>query len=1023
MSFHLSAWSIKSPIPTLVGFGILTLVGISSFLNLGIDNNPNIDIPAIMVQINQTGAGPNELEFQVAKKVEDAVAGLDNIDQISSTIKEGSSRTIIEFELGTDANQATNDVRNAIAKIRPDLPADINEPVVNRLEFAGGPIMTYAVASPQLSVVEISNLVDQTIIPELLNVRGVARIDRSGGINREIVVELNPNRLVAYGLTANDVNEQIRSFNLNLPGGRVKLRGGEQNIRVLGSAATVEQLQQYPITLSDDSTVDLVNLGIVKDGYREIRQAAWLNDQSVVAFSVFRSTGSTLVEVETAVREAVNQLQRQLSEDVSIELIFTRADEIRDSYSGTMSALVVGCLLTVVVVGLFLRDWRVTLITAVALPLSIIPTFAVMKGLNYTLNSMTLLGLALAVGNLVDDAICMIENIDQHLQQGKNPYRAAIDGAREIGLAVVATTATIVAVFMPVAFMGGIPGQFFQPFGVTVSVATMFSTLVACTMTPMMSAYLLKPKVTKAKSTKRRIRPYSQMLSWALGHRIITLIVAIAFFIGSLQLIPFIPKGLFNEGDRGFTTLQVQLPPGVTLAETSTVVERLTQLFQSHNATKNVFATAGDDDSLNLATLYVNLVPKTEREISLEQFQNLMRQSFLQIPGAKISFQSQGAGGGNKDVEVILQSKNGQLLTETAKQIEAQMRQIDGLIEVDSSVSVVKPEIIVEPNPKRAKDLGVSVQAIASTASIALLGDTDSSLAKFNLSDRQIPIRVKLQPEYQEDLDVLKNLRVPGKDNTLVPISSVAQIRLGSGPAQIERFNRSRQVTLEANLQGISLGEAMDRIQSLETIQSLPDGVEQEAAGDAEIMQEIFARFLGALALAILFIYAILVLLYNNFFYPLAILTALPLSVGGAFLGLLITQKELGLFALIGIVLLMGLVTKNAILLVDFALAGIKEGKPQFRAVLAAGISRLRPILMTSVSTVAGMLPIALGWGADGETRSPMAIAVIGGFSTSTLLTLVVVPVVFTYIYSGYRWLAKLLHKNSSTEQNLNPID
>lgn len=1022
MSFHLSSWSIKKPIPTLVGFVILTLVGINSFLNLGIDNNPNIDIPAVKVEISQAGAGPTELEFQVTRKVEDAVASLDKVDQIYSTVRQGSSTTIIDFDLGVDSDRATNDVRNAVSRIRQDLPADIDEPIINRITFAGGPIMTYAVTSSQ-SVVEISNLVDEVIIPELLNIRGVAQINRLGGINREILVELNPSRLLAYALTADEVNEQIRSFNVNVPGGRAKLYGNEQNIRVLGSAATVEELKEYPISLSDGSTVVLEELGTVKDAFREVRQEAWLDNQPVVAFSVLRSTGSSLVEVETAVQQTVEQLEQKLS-GVNLELIFTRADEIRNSYQGTMSSLVLGCLLTVVTVGVFLRDWRVTLITAVALPLSIIPTFAVMKALNYTLNSMTLLGLALAIGNLVDDAICMIDNIDQHLEQGKKPYRAAIDGATEIGLAVVATTATIVAVFMPVAFMGGIPGQFFQPFGLTVSVATMFSTLVACTITPLMCAYLLKPKIIIPEAMKTsRMGLYSRLLGWALTHRVVTLILAVVFFIGSLQLIPFIPKGLFSEGDRGFTTVQMQLPPGASLAQTNSLVARVTQVLASNSATSSVFATAGEDGSVNQANLYVNLVPKTDREISLDQFQAEMRQAFGQIPGVKISFQSQGAGGGNKDVEVILQSKDGQLLGQTAKQIETQMRQISGLVEVGSSISLIQPEIIVKPNPKRAKDLGVSTAAIASTASVALLGDVDSNLAKYNLSDRQIEIRVKLQPQYQEDIDVLKNLKVPGRNNTLVPISSVAQIYWGSGPAQIERYNRNRQVTLFANLQGISLGEAMEQIQSLETMRSLPQGVKQEPAGDAEIMQEIFARFLGALALSVLLIYAILVLLYNNFLYPLAILTALPLSIGGAFLALLITQKELALFALIGIVLLMGLVTKNAILLVDFALAGLNQEKSLFNAIFYAGTSRLRPILMTSVSTIAGMIPIALELGADGETRSPMAIAVIGGFSTSTLLTLIVVPVVFTYIHRGYGGLRKLLHKNITDQQDLNLID
>ncbi|WP_287263262.1 efflux RND transporter permease subunit [Moorena sp. SIO3A5] len=1103
MSFHVSSWSIKNPVATLVMFLVLGIVGLFSFMQLGIDRLPNIDLPAVMVTVTQPGAGPAELEFQVTKKVEDAVASLGNIDQISSTVTDGSSRTVINFVLGTDSNQATNDVRNAVAQIRQSLPLDINEPIVRRLEFSGGSVMTYAVASNKRSVEELSDLVDRKISRDLVNVPGVAQIDRLGGVDREIRVDLDPARLQAFGITATQVNDQIRTFNVNLPGGRGNIGGAEQNVRTLGSAKTVEELKNYRIVLPDGANVPLSSLGEVTDGFGDLRKAAYLNGDSVVAFSVLRSTGSSLVSVEEGVRKAVVQLKTTLPEDIELRLIFTRADSIRESYQATIDSLIIGSILTVFTVGIFLRNWRVTLITAIALPLSIIPTFLVMKALNYTLNNMTLLGLGLAVGNLVDDAICMIENIDQHLDMGKKPMRAAWDGAREIGLAVVATTATIVAVFIPVAFMGGIPGQFFQPFGVTVAVSTMFSTLVATTMTPMLSAYLLKPKskglkvdplkvdklkvdklkvdplkvdplfakrgqlakvdklkVDKLKVDKlkveswqnnlqpnnlqpnnlqpnnlqpnnlqpnnlqpnnlqpnnlqpnnlqsRRIQPYRGLLTWALKHRITTMLIAVAFFIGSLQLVQFIPKGLFSNEDTGVSTVLIDLPPGSELSETIDVVQETNQLLQSNPAIENVLARAGND-GVNSGIVYAKLLPKDQREISQQEFEQQMREGFQKIPGARVSFRSQGAGGSSKDLSIVLKSENGELLSQTAQTLEQQMRQSPGLVEVTSSESLVKPEIVIVPNPARAADLGVSVQAIARTASLALIGDLESNLAKFDLPDRQIPIRVQLDPESRDDIETLKNLRVPSRNGTLVPIAAVADIRLGSGPAQIDRFNRARQVSLGANLQGISLGDAIAKVQSLPAMNPLPPGVSEEPSGDAKIMQDIFGGFLSALALSVLCIYAILVLLYNSFLYPFGILVALPLSIGGALMGLLIGQKELALFALIGIVLLMGLVTKNAILLVDFALANQKEGTSQFKAVIQAGVSRLRPILMTSVSTIAGMIPIALEWGADGEVRSPMALAVIGGFTTSTLLTLVVVPVLFTYVDNLVRWARKTL--------------
>ena len=1013
MSFHISTWSVKNPIPTIVTFLILGIFGIFSFLNLGIDDTPNIDVPVVQVSVTQRGAGPVELESQVTKKVEDAVAGIGNIDTILSTVTDGSSTTTINFELEADSEQATNDVRNAIAQIRQDLPQGINEPIVKKLEFSGGSIMTYAVSSPRLSVEELSDVVDRKIGRKLVNVEGVAQIKRIGGLDREIRVDLAPSRLRAYGITATQVNEQIRDFNINLPGGRSQVGGSEQNVRTLGSAKTVGELAKYPIILPGGDNVPLSSLGDVKDGYAEPRQSAYLNGEPVVGFSVLRSTGSNLVSVEEAVRKKVAELAKTLPEDLKFNLIFTRADAIRDSYRGTIDAVILGSILTVISVGSFLREWRATLITGLALPLSIIPTFLVMGALGYTLNGMSLLALALAMGNLVDDAICMIENIDQHLQMGKKPYIAAMDAAREIGLAVLATTATIVAVFLPVAFMGGLPGQFFQPFGVTVAVSTMFSTLVATTITPMLSAYLLKGKYPQ-KSGGKRWHSYQSLLSWALRHKITTLLIAIAFFIGTLQLVPHIPKGLFSEGDRSLSTIAVELPPGSTLQETEAVVREVTQKLQKNSAVESVLADVGGGDSVNSGTMYVNLSPKDERDISQQEFQTQMRPVLGQIPGARVTFGSRGGGGGSKDLTIVLKSDHGDVLAKTANALENQMRGVPGLVEVTSSINLVKPEIIIEPNPKRAADLGVSVASIARTASLALIGDNESNLAKFNLPDRQIPIRVQIDPDNRSDIETLKNLRVPSNNGSLVPIAAVADIRLGSGPAKIKRFNRNRQVELGANLEGISLGDALAAVKALPAMSPLPPEVSEEPAGDAKIMRDVFSRFLGALGLAILAIYAILVLLYNNFLYPLAILTALPFSIGGALIGLLVTQKELGLFALIGIVLLMGLVTKNAILLVDFALAGLKEGKPQLKSVIDAGVSRLRPIVMTSISTIAAMLPIALALGADGEVRSPMAIAVIGGFTTSTLLTLVVVPVMFTYVDNCLHWLGKLFKGEQS---------
>ncbi|WGV26631.1 efflux RND transporter permease subunit [Halotia branconii] len=1025
MSFNISAWSIKKPVPTIVLFLILTVVGWFSFISLGIDINPNIDVPAVLVTVTQPGASPAELESQVTKKIEDAVAGLGNIDNMISTVSDGNSKTTINFILGTNSDRATNDVRNAIAQIRQSLPQDINDPIVQRLDFAGGAVITYAVKSDQRSVEELSNIVDQTISRALLAVKGVAQIKRVGGVDREIRINLDPNQLESLGITATQVNDQIRTLNVNLPGGRAEVGGSEQSIRTLGSAASVDVLQTYEILLPGGGSVPLSSLGTVEDKFADVRQAARLNNQPVVAFQVLRSTGSVMVTVEAGVKAAVAQLQKTLPQDVQLNLIFTRADVVRKSYESTIDELIQASVLAVIVILVFLRDWRATLITAVALPLSIIPTFAVQQALGYTLNNMTLLALALAVGNLVDDAVVEIENMERHIAMGKSAWKAAFDSSEEVGLAVMASSATIIAVFLPVAFMGGVPGQFFQPFGVTVAVSTIFSTLVARMVTPMMGAYLLhkqhhQPSATQAKLRlskifnlqsqtsdfkHRRLQPYKSLLKWALRHRLTTMAIALAFFMASLMLVPLIPKGFVDDGDLGISTVAIELPPGSTLADVNKVATQATDLIRQNPTVERVLAT----EEINAATLAVQLKPKSERKISQKQFEEQVRPLFQEIPGARISFQSQSPGDSRKSLSIVLRSENPQALNETANALEKQMRDVTGLVEVSSSASLVKPEIVVVPNPQRAADLGVTVQAIARTASLATIGDNEANLAKFNLSDRQIPIRVQIDPKARTDINTLKNLQVPSQNGELVSLLAVADIRFGSGPATINRYDRARQVAVEANLQSISLGEAVQAVNNLPALQNLPPEVTQQPSGSAKIMQDIFSRFGGALALAVLCIYAILVLLYNNFLHPLSIMAALPFCLGGALVALMVAQKPLGIYALIGVVLLLGIVTKNSILLVDYTIINMQAGKTQRHALIESGVSRLRPIMMTSLATIAGTLPLALGIGVGSEVRQPMGIAIMGGFTTSTLLTLVVVPVIFTYIDDFQTWILDTL--------------
>ncbi len=1014
MSTNISAWSIRNPVPIIVLFLVLTLAGLVAFPMLGIDENPNIDVPSVTVKVTQSGADPTELESQVTKKIEDAVAGLGNIDQIISTVNDGVSVTQVDFVLGTDSDRATNDVRNAVSQTRQNLPKDVDEPIVQRVDFSGGPIITYSVSSNQRSVADLSNLVDQTISRAILTVPGVAQVNRIGGINREIRVNLTPDRLQALGITATQVNDQVRGFNINLPGGRGEVGGKEQTIRTLGSATTVAALRDYQIALPNGGFTALSSLGTVTDGSGDTRQIARINNQPTVVFSVLRSTGTVLVGVEEQVQAAVEELQKTLPSDIRLELINSaRADYIRESYSASIESILLGALLAIITIWVFLRDWRATLITAIALPLSLIPTFIVFKALGYTLNFMTLLAMALVVGILVDDAIVEIENIERHQAMGKSPFRAAIDASDEIGLAVVATTMSIVAVFGPVALMTGISGQYFRPFGVTVSASVLFSLLVARTVTPMMAAYLLqdKPQNSHDPTVQKDwlSRSYRRILTWALRHRLITLALSLVFLVGSILLVPHIPFGLFQNGDVGLSIIHMDLPPGSAMETSDRAAQQLTSLLlKNPNVT-----TVQTNEGVTKSTLYVKLKPRGERSQSQTEFEREIRPLFQQIPGTRLSFDSGGIGG-SKELAIVLKSEDPVALTQVASDLEKQMRQVPGLVEVASSASLVKPEILIQPDPARAADQGVTVAAIARTASLATLGDNDSNLAKFDLPDRQIPIRVQLDPTYRNDLDTIRNLQVQTQSGALVPLQTVATISFGSGPSQIDRYNRARKISVEANLQGASLGNALAAVNDLPALKNMPPIVKQERFGNAKIMNELFSNVGMALSAAFLFIYAVLVLLFGDFLHPLTIMAALPFSLGGALLGLLITQKELGLFALIGIVLLMGLVTKNSILLVDYALLNQREGKPLYEAVIESGVARLRPILMTTIAMITGMMPIALGIGAGSETRSPMAIAVIGGLMTSTLLTLVVVPVIFTYIDSFQSLILGRLLKGAS---------
>ncbi|MBX9720740.1 MAG: efflux RND transporter permease subunit, partial [Candidatus Obscuribacterales bacterium] len=887
MQWNLSSWSIRNAVPTTALFLVLTVVGLLSFFQLGIDENPNIDVPIVSVSVTQKGASPTELETQVTKKVEDAISGISNIRHITSTASDGASSTNIEFEIGTSTDRAVNDVRDAVTKIRQQLPQGIDEPIVARVDFVGGPFATYTVSSAERSATELSWLVDNDIGRALRSVSGVGKVSRSGGADREVRVNLDPIRMQAVGATADMVNTQVRSLNIDLPGGRGTVGGAEQSVRTLGSSPTIARLAATQIALPNGNTVRLDSLGKVIDGSSEERNLAFLNGKPVVAFWVVRANGSNLVDVENGVDKKIEQIRKTMPKDIEIVKIRSHGRFIRESYSASLDSIIFGALLSLVVIWVYVRDNRATLISSLAIPLSVVPTFAVMKWAGFTLNGMSLLGLALVIGILVDDAIVEIENIVRHLRMGKTPFDASCEAADEIALAVIATTLTIIVVFVPVAFMGGIPGQFFKQFGLTVAVAVFFSLLVARMLTPMMSAYLLK-ELPHEEHNDLVSRLFSKSLDWALDHRGISVGVAFVIFVGSLIMFKMMPTSLISNIDRCESIMSVSLPPGVTVGDMKEVAERSAKVFKSRPEVESVFFN-DDDGSINKGMIFVELTPKDKRQLSQQKFEDEIREDLTKIPGAKFGFY-RSMGGGGKPLQIALTSDDPDELVKYSDRLLSEMRNVKGLYDCSSSAAILRPEIVVAPDFSRAAEQGVSVQSIARTALIATLGDTDYNMAKFNLKDRQINIRVQLDPAYREDIQVLAGLQVLGADGKLIPLHSVADIRFGSGPAEISRYDRARQITVDAGISSdITLGEAMKSVHELKAYKEMPKSIREQPVGDSEIQRDVFTGFGTAIGYAILLIYAVLVLLFGGFLHPITIMVSLPLSLCGALLGLMAT--------------------------------------------------------------------------------------------------------------------------------------
>ena len=1008
----LSTWGIRNPVPAMMLFFVLCVAGLWGFHQLPVARFPDIAFPMTTVTITQPGASPSQLETEVTRKVEDSVATLDNVKRVTSTVVEGTSTTAIEFNLEADIMTALNDTKDAVTRIRMNLPQDIQEPIIAKVEI-GGSLLTYAVSAPGMAPDELSWFVDRHVMRALYGVEGVAAINRIGGVERQVRVDLDPQALQALGVTAGEISQQLAATQVERPGGKAELDGGQQTVRTIGTIADAQALRDYSIALGNGRDVRLSALATITDGAADPTQLALLDGKPVVGFSLARSRGADELKVRDGIKAALDQLAKE-HPGTSYRLVTDMSEETERSYSSSMTMLWEGALLALAVVFWFLRDWRATWVSAIALPLSIIPTFAVMQWFGFSLNIITLLALSVVVGILVDDAIVEIENIVRHLGMGKKPLDAARDAADEIGTAVIATSVTLAAVFVPVAFMPGIPGKFFREFGWTAATAVMFSLLVARLLTPMMAARLLKPQPEHPADSKFMTR-YLGWVDTALRNRWKTLGVATLLFFGSLALIPFIPTTFIPVSDQGRSMLSLELPPGTPIEDTARISEQARTLLGKIPELKQVFTQIGSVPDLGdpgksggadarKAVMTLDWGPEHDRDRSQKQLEQVVRDALADLPGVRTSFLSSEPG---EQLALVLAGDDPATLDAAASALERDLRKIQGLGSVSSSASLLRPELQILPDPARAADLGVSTAAIAEAARVATAGDYTQRLAKLNLPDRQIPIRVGFDRETLRDPATLGQLRVQGR-SAPVPLDAVADIVEGSGPSVISRYKRQRNITLSAELNGRPLGDVMQEIEALPSVKNVPAGVSFINTGDAEIFVELFVGFVLAMVAGIFCIYMVLLLLFKHPMQPLTILTAIPLCAGGAFGALLVTQNALSLPALIGLLMLIGIATKNSILLVDYAvMAEDVHGMSQHDALVDACHKRARPVVMTTIAMGAGMLPLALGFSGDASFRAPMAWAVIGGLITSTALSLIVIPAAYTVLHDIGDWFVR----------------
>jgi hydrophobe/amphiphile efflux-1 (HAE1) family protein len=1008
--------SIRRPVFATMMIMALVVLGLFSLVKLNVDLYPDVDIPYVIITTILPGAGPEQIESDLTKKIEDAVNSVEGVDWLQSYSQEGVSIVVIAFKLEIDGKVAAQDVREKIAAIRGDLPLEVEDPIIQRYDPASFPIMSLTVSGNK-SEKEITELTKTSIRKRLENIPGVGAVNLVGGSEREIQIEVDAARLRAFNLSIQDVILNTGSQNVEIPGGNLTEGSRQVLLRTMGKYKNVDDFNKVIVATPQGKPIYLSDVAKVVDGVKEQKSLTRVNGNIAVGLDIIKQSGSNTVQVANEVNKQLEKLKSEIPSDINIFLAQDNSVFIKDSINDVLFDILYGGLLAILVIYLFLANFRATIISGLALPSSIIASFIIMYALNFTLNMMSLLALSLAVGLLIDDAIVVIENIYRHMSQGETPMEAAKSASQEIGLAVMATTFTVVAVFVPVAFMPGIVGRFFYQFGITISVAVLVSLFVAFTLTPMLSSRWLNREdeaLSKEGNILQKIlyyfnhffnilnQKYKTALAWSLNHRKTIVFGAIFIFVISFFIMGMLGSQFFPETDRNEFMIEVKAAPGSSLQQTGNLCSQIEKILRERKEVKTVLTTIGSGNNpVTTGTILVKLMNKKERSKSDKEMMAEIRNQLKYLAGGDFSFTVQTMGGNEKPILLSVRGEDLNKLSEIAEKVEAIVKSTRGTVDVENSLEISKPEVRVQIDREKASDLGVNPYLIASSIRSMVDGYVAT---KFQQGDEQYDVRVRLQKSDRTRIGDINSLTFKSnKDrqdgsHLIVPLGDVAVITEGTGPSQINRYAKQKEIRIGANLSERLLGEALSDIRKRITDINLEPGYAIEVVGEGQQQEESFANMLLSLILAIVFVYIVLAAQFDSFVYPFSIMLALPMSIIGAVIFLLIFGSSISVISLIGIIMLMGLVTKNGILLVDYTNVLREKGLSRFDALIKAGPTRLRPILMTTFAMIFGMMPVALALGEGSEFRSPMGQAVIGGLITSTLLTLFIVPVVYTIL-------------------------